>query len=514
MARLSRRALIAAAAAVPMAPLLFARPARARTPGTLTFGLSSYPPSLQPFTGTGTAALTVKVQVYKGLLSFGPDGSIQPELALSYERAGETGWKFTLRDAVFHNGAKVTSEDVKATIAAIASDKSTAYLRGAMGGVDRVETPDAKTVIIVMKQATETLPLLMASPYAPILAKGGAADTIGEDGLPIGAGPYTIKALERGVSVDLVAFDKYYKPGLPKTKQLRFVAYADENLRVAALEAGDVDIIEYVPWQSMPQIEANKKLRLTTTDGPFMALSFNGGSGPFKDARLRRAVALGIRREEIVQAAFYGRGTPLAGLPIPKGSPFYDPHYAEEWKYDPAAAKKLMADAGVAGGFPCTLLSTAQYGMHKATAEIVQQHLGEIGIAVTLSLPDWATRISLGNRGQYEFCVQGQATDNNDPDGLTAYIDGDLPPDNSRSYHLPTPEIHKLLAEGRSEFDQTKRKAIYDELQKVVGQVVPLAALCWRSQGYAMAADVTGFTGMPGALTFYSGNTLETTAIG
>jgi peptide/nickel transport system substrate-binding protein len=507
MIRISRRAVLAGAAALPLVP----RAARAREAGTLIFGLSSYPPSLQPFASTGTAALTVKSQLFRGLLSFGPNGDIQPELAASYERDGDTGWKFTLRDAVFHNGAKVTSADVKATIAQIAGEKSTAYLRGALQTIDHVETPDERTVTVVMKQPTVTLPLLMAEPFAPILFQGGVPEARGEDGLPIGTGPYTIAAQERGVSIDLVAFDKFYKPGLPKTKKLRFVAYADENLRVAAVQAGDVDMIEYVPWQSMPQIEADPKLKLSTVDGPFMALAFNGGSGPFKDERLRRAVALAIRREEIVQAAFFGRGTVLEGLPIPKESPFYDRAYATGWRYDPAAAKKLMAEAGVGGGFACTLLSTAQYGMHKATAEIVQQHLGEIGIAVTLTLPDWATRVSLGNRGQYEFCVQGQATDNNDPDGLASYIDGDLPPDNSRSFHLPTPQIHRLLAEGRAEFDEAKRHAIYDELQKVALEVVPLASLCWRSQGYAMAKDVTGFTNLPGGLNFYSGNSLETT---
>jgi ABC-type transport system substrate-binding protein len=195
-------------------------------------------------------------------------------------------------------------------------------------------------------------------------------------------------------------------------------------------------------------------------------------------------------------------------------SEFYNDKYAHGWSYDPARAKSLMAAAGVPNGFSCTLLSTAQYGMHKSTAEIVQQHLGEIGIQVALNMPDWATRVTLGNRGQYEFCVQGQAPDNNDPDGLSAYIDGSLPPDNARSVNLPTPEIHDLLAQGRAEFDNTKRHAIYDRMQEVALSVVPLAGLCWRSQGYAMTKDVQGFTNLPGGLNFYSGTSLEEVSYG
>ncbi len=502
MAFISRRAVLVGAAALPFAPGL-AR--AARQPDTLTFGLSSFPPNLQPWTSTGTASLTVKALLYRGLLSFGPDAQVRGELAESWARDGETGWRFHLREATFHNGAPVTAEDVKWTLEQIAGDKSGAYLRGQLSDIQSIETPDARTVRIVMKTPTVTLPLMLATPFAPIIAK----ESLNASGGPIGAGPYTLAGQERGVWLELAAYDKYYKPGLPKLKKIRMVAYADENARVAALQSGDVDMIEYVPWQSMDGIQANPKLKLNTVDGPFMALDFNGGTGPFKDVRLRQAVACAIRREDIVKAAFFGHGSTLEGVPIPAVSEFANPAYAHGFRYDPARAKKLLADAGVADGFSCALLSTAQYGMHQSTAEIIQQHLAEIGIKVELKLPDWATRVALGNRGSYEFCVQGQAADNNDPDGLSAYIDGDLPQDNARSAHLPTPRIHQLLAQGRSEFDTAKRHAIYDELQKVALEEVPMAGLCWRSQGYAMAHDVQGFTNLPGGLNFYSGYTLE-----
>jgi len=498
MPRISRRTLLGAATVLP-----FAAGARAAWQAdTLTFGLSSYPPNLQPWASVGTAALTVKACLFRGLLSFGPDGQVRGELAERWERDGDHGWVFHLREAKFHNGAPVTADDVKWTFEQIGSEKGGAYLRGQLRDLASVEMPDPRTVRLVTKTPIVTIPLILATPFAPIIAK----DTLAA---PVGAGPYTLSGQERGVSLDLEAFPDYYRPGVPKLKRLRFVAYADENARVAALQAGDVDLIEYVPWQSMASIEADPKLKLDAVDGPYMGLAFNGGTGPFQDARLRQAVAVAIRREEIIKAAFFGRGTSLENIPIAKVSEFYNEQYAHGWKYDPDRAKKLMADAGVGGGFACTLLSTAQYGMHKSTAEIVQQHLGEIGIAVTLNLPDWPTRVTLGNRGQYELCVQGQAPDNNDPDGLSAYIDGDLPPDNARSAHLPTPRIHELLAQGRAEFDNAKRHAIYDELQKVSLGVVSLAGLCWRSQGYAMARDVQGFANLPGGLNFYSGYSLE-----
>lgn len=504
--RLSRRSLIASGAVLPF----LRNPARAATRDKLIFGLSSYPPNLFPWANAGTAAATAKLAMHRGLLGFDPQGKLRGELAESWERDPKDGaWVFHLRQAKFHNGNPVTAADVAYTFDQVGGATSTAYLRTEMQNIARLETPDPRTVRIHTKQPDVVLPLLMASNYLPICAKGSAD----HHGLGVGAGPFIPVSHERGVAVEFKAFPDYYRPGLPKLKALRMAAYQDENLRVAALQSGDVDLIEYVPWQSMGTIEKDPKLELQTTDGPFMYLTFNGKVHPFGDARVRLAIAHAIRREDIVKAAFFGRGSPLEGVPIPKGSPFYDDKLAHGWTYDPAKAKALLKEAGLANGFSCKLLSTAQYGMHKDTATVVQQHLAAIGIQVQLVLPDWATRVNLGNRGQYEFSVGGTTADNNDPNGLSVLLAGNLAPSYVRSYGLDIPELDKLLAAGRAEFDQGKRRAIYDQMQRVALAQAPMVGLCWRSQGYAMKRTVHGFHNMPGALTFYSGTTLEDTSI-
>jgi peptide/nickel transport system substrate-binding protein len=505
--RLTRRTLLASGATLP-----FLRdPARAAvTPGKLVFGLSSYPPTMAPWANAGTAAATAKLMFHRGLLGYGPDGNLRGELAETWEHAEDGAWVFHLRDAVFHNGAKVTSADVAWSIEQVAGEKSTAYLRAEMQRLARVETPDAKTVRLFTKEPNATLPLIMASDFLPILAKGST----GDKPLGVGAGPFLLTNEERGVALDFAAFDKFYRPGLPRLKSVRMLAYADENLRVAALQAGDVDLIEYVPWQSMPSIEADPKLSLQTTSGPFMYLTFNATASPFGDPRVRRAVAHAIKREDIIKAAFFGRGDPIEGLPLPKNTTFYDQTLAHGLAYDPARAKSLLAEAGMAKGFSCKLLSTAQYGMHKDTAAVTQQYLAAVGIQAELVMPDWATRVALGNRGQFEFAVMGTAPDSNDPDGLSAFIDGRLAPSYVRSYGLDVPGLDKLLDAGSAEFDAAKRRAIYVDLQKVYLLEVPMIGLCFRAQGYAMSRAVHDFHNLPGALTFYSGTTFETTTTG
>jgi ABC-type transport system substrate-binding protein len=502
---ISRRVLLAGAAAL---PFLRIAQTQARTPGILIFGLSSYPPSIQPWANTGTAAGTVKLMIHRGLLSYDTKGALRPELAEAWARDGSTAWLFKLRNAVFHNGEAVTSADVKWTLEQVAAEKSTAYFRSEMQGIDRIETPDERTVRVLMKQPTATLPQWLASYHLPIISRKSDVTQ------PIGAGPFVLKAQERGVFLEVEAFPKYYRPGLPKLKGIRAIVYADENLRVAALQAGDVDLIEYVPWQSMEAISNDPKLKLDATDGPFMYLLFNGTKAPFNDARVRKAVAHAIKREDIVKAAFFGRGSPLTHLPIVDSSEFFNSDLRDGWKYDLTLAKKLLVDAGHPEGFRCSFLSTAQYGMHKDSAEVVQQNLAAVGIKAELNLPDWATRVTLGNRGQYDLAMGGTAADNNDPDGLANLVDGSLSPSYVRSFGVRVPRIEELLKAGRAEFDPANRKAIYKEMESLAIAEAPLVGLAWRSQGYAMQGDVTGFKNLPGALTFNSGLTLEETAVG
>ena len=482
--------------------------AQARAP-LLRYGLSAWPPNLQPWPSVGASAGTVKMLIHARLTNFDKTGKLVGELAESFGREADGAWVFKLRsNALFHNGETVTAEDVKYTVEQIAAEKSTAYMRSQFQLVSKIETPDARTVRLHTKEPVATLPYWFANYNMPIVWHKSAANE------PVGCGPYKLGEQERGTSIEIVANDKFFMAGLPRTQKIRFVVYVDENLRVAALQSGDVDMIEYVPWQSMKTVESDAKLKLDTQYGPFMDILFNATKGPVSDPRVRRAIAHAIKREDIVQAAFFGRGKPLEGVPIVEGTPWYDPELARGWRYDVAEAKRLLAAAGVPNGFEATMLATAQFGMHKDTAEVVQQHLAAIGIKTDLKLPDWSTRVRLGTTGQYEIAIHGVSADYNDPDGLATVMDTALSPTHGRSFGLSAPRTTKLFADGRAEFDDAKRVAIYKELQRAALEEVPLVGLAWRSQGYGMAKTVEGFTNLPGALTLASGFMLAETRVG
>jgi peptide/nickel transport system substrate-binding protein len=504
---ITRRHAMAAGLATSFLPGL----ARAQAkPGYLRYGLAAFPPNLLPWESTGAAAGTVKLLINRSLTAYGANGELQGELAKSWEIDAEGAWVFHLRtDAVFHNGEPVTAEDVRWTIEQNAAPKSTAYMRAQFQQFDRVETPDAATVRIVTKQKLATVPSWFANYNMSICWHKS------DPKAPIGCGPFRLGAQERGTSIELTASPNYYKPGLPKLKGILFTAYPDENLRLAALHSGDLDMIEYVPWSGMAGVESDPRLKLAEVQGAaFMDVLFNGTKPPFNNPLVRQAVAFAVKREDIVKAAFFGRGSILEGVPVTPGTPYFDEKLSQGWRYDPARAKALLAQAGYENGFSANILATAQFAMHKDTAEIVQQYLAAIGIQGELHLPDWSTRVSMGTRGQYDIAIHGVAADNNDPDGLAVVMDTSLSPAQGRSFGVAAPRTAAAFAKGRATFDLAERVAIYQEMQRAALEEVPIVGLAWRSQGFGLDRRVSGFTNLPGALSTSSGGMLEYTSFG
>lgn len=509
--RLSRRNLLAgglAASAFVAAPGTIRRAAAAQT---LRFGLSSFPPSFAPWANTGTAAETVKLQSFRGLVGYAPNGDLRPELAESWTMESPTVAVFKLRAATFHNGDPVTAEDVKFSFESIAKPDSGAWMRAFFARFKAIEAVDAKTVRLVLAEPDATLLPSLASYDAVVVSRRSMQETPDK---PAGAGPYVVTGVERGAWIKLEAFRNFYRPGLPRTPALTFVVYADENARVAALEAGDVDLIEYVPAFSMADIEKSRTLTLDAVEGPASLVIFNVKDGPFKDARVRRAVAYAIDRQAIIDGAFAGRGALSGPLPIPRSSRFFDASMQDYFARDIRKAKALLAEAGMPGGFRTNLLATSQYSVHRDPALVVQQSLADVGIQAELVLPDWPTRVKLGNEGQYHISVSATSADNNDPATLGPVIGGGLPPAFSRPFGYGNAEVDRLLAAGARELDEARRKAIYAELQKVSVEDPGILSLVFRAQGYAARKAVTGFRNIPGFATFNSGVTIEDVVVG
>ncbi len=478
---------------------------------SLRIGLSAYPPRFDPWGNFGIAAETVKLQSFRGLVSYGPDGSLRPELAETWVVKGGNLFEFKLREnARFHNGDRVTAHDVKFSYDRIAATNSGAYLQSFFATLT-TEVIDELHVRLTLPEINAVALQTLASYDAPIVSRRSLE--IDPD-KPIGAGPYIVTRSERGAWIELEAFGQFYRPNCPKSKKLRFVVYPDENARMAALESGDVDLIEYVPSLSMASIRKNPALVLDNVEGAATAILFNCEEGPFKDPRIRQAVGFAIDRQAVIDGAFAGEGALCGPLPIARKSEFFDPSLENYFQRDIPRARALLAEAGYPRGLTTVLLATSSYSVHRDPAIVIQQNLAEAGIQAELSLPDWPTRVQLANAGKYQLVVGAVMAENNDPSMFRSLVSSNFPNNMNRSWSYKNERLDKLFEDSLHTMDVEKRKAIFRDIENEFVKDPPFIALCFRNQGYAASAKLSGFKNLPGYLSFYSGIMIENVSVG
>jgi len=478
--------------------------------GFLDFGLSGSPPTLDPHRSGGASARTVKNTVYEGLVGYNKEGNIVSRLAKSWEFEKPTIVYFVLKEGVqYHNGNSLTTEDVKYSIERITNPETSANLASSLANIEKVEIINDYEFKLHLQEPFAPLISVLAAPEAAIVDKGWMESSPSLNQEMMGTGPFKFESREPGVEIIVVKNEDYREEELPYLDGINFKVFQDDDSRVFALESGQLDLIEYVPWKDMNRIVNDAALTLDVTTGPFMCLKFNVDREPFDDPRVRRAISYAIKRQPIIDAAFEGRGQPLWGGVISSSSWAYNEDLSDYFEYNPEKAKELIAEAGYPDGFSATLLSTSTYEMHSTTAEVVQAQLLQIGLDIELNLVPWPERVQQRSDWNFDFSVDGLAGDYIDPDFYFNYMYGEGPR-YARAPNFNDSRVNELLLEGRSTVDQEKRKEIYHELEERLLELSPWVFLNWREQGYAYKTHtVHNFKQLPGFLSQFSGKVLR-----
>lgn len=476
----------------------------------LRFGLSAYPPTLDPHISGGTAARTVKTTVYEGLMSFTQEGKIIPQLAESVEIVDPLTYVFNLRKGVtFHSGEPLTAADVVYTFERIFNPSSGAVLREVLSAVvERVEVREDYKVVIKLKTPFAPLLEMLAVPETSIISARWMASNPDLKITMNGTGPFKLVRLTPGVEIFVAKNEQYYVPGLPKADGISFQIFADPDARLNALLTDAIDIMEYVEWRQIPILNSTPGFVVDLKPAFFQILSINCGAGPLSDPKVRQAISYAINREEIVAACFEGYAYSLYGALVPEGHWAYNEDLAHFFEYNPAKAKELLVEAGYPEGFSVRLLATSAYSTHWCPAEVIQAQLAQVGIKVELELVDWPTRVQRRSDWNYEIASDGLSGYYNDPDFYYSYFYGQGP----KYCHPPyfdDPLVNELLDKGRATLDPVERKMIYHDLERRLLELSPWIFLCYRLQPYAYVSKVHGFAQLLGFLSPYSGVTLR-----
>ncbi len=420
-----KRILLAACGAAAVA-----LPAAAQSP-VLRFGVGAQITAADPHYHNIGPNNAFGSMVFDHLTEMTPNGRMMPMLAESWKALSPTVWEFKLRgDAKFHNGAPFTAEDVAATFRrvpkVIASPGSyQTYLQA----ITRVEIIDPLTIRLHTSGPAPLLPGDLSQ--VPIIARTSEAATTEEFNATtaaIGTGPFRLQAFALGNKADLVRNDAYWGPK-PAWARVDYRMITNSASRASALVAGDVDIIDQVPTTDVGRLRAEPKVRISEIDsmrimyvaldrsrtGPSPFITDNDGkplaSNPLNDVRVRRALSVALDRDAIVSRVMEGVATATVQI-MPPGTYGFVADRPPP-KPDPAAARKLLADAGYPNGFSITLHgSNDRYPNDSRIAQAVGQMWTRAGVKTAVEVAPYASFITHASKQEFSaFLVSwGSAT--------------------------------------------------------------------------------------------------------
>ena len=405
--------------------------------------------------------------VYSRLTSLTADLTVQPDLAESWTVSGDgKTYTFKLRQAKWHNGDPVTSADVKFTFDRILTvDGSVA--KSLFTDIDHVDTPDAQTVIFVLKQPNVTILPYMASPNASIVSEkvaGANANDLSKKEAAIGSGPFKLAEWVPDNYMLLQANKDYFLPGLPYLDAVRINIVPDQAGLVAALrtKAADMAIIEDA--QTAQSLRQEDGITLDARPSPNYNLLFiNTARKPFDNVKVRQAISYAIDRQQIIDAVALGEGE--ATGPIAPALTQYALPVSQYPSYtrDVAKAKQLLQEANV-GPIEFTMLTeTTEPVYAKDIAQIVQQQLAEVGIKMNIELLEFTQWVQRWLKADFDM-APGLNGGNADPDYyIFRYFTTDGNLNFVTSYQNQT--VSDAIKQARTTTDVARRKQLYQTAQ-------------------------------------------------
>jgi len=461
-----RRALIAVSVLL-LIPALRA-PAAAAPEGTLTWGLhvtlatkwldpSDTEAFINPF--------MVLYAVHDALVKPMPAGENTPSLAESWT-ASKDGlvYEFVLRkNAKFHNGDPVTADDVKFSFERYKG----AAAKLLKDRVRDVEVVDAGRVRFHLREAWPDFMTFYGTSAtgAAWIVPRKYVEKVGDDGFkkaPIGAGPYRVVSFNPGVDLVMEAFEGYWRK-VPSVKRLVFRSMPDETTRAAALKAGDVDIVYLLSGPTAQEVKRTPGLRLAAAMPPgvtFLDLPEQWDpKSPWHDRRVRLAASHALDREGLNQAETLGLSHPTGGL-IPRVLDFaraYPPP-----AYDPARAKKLLAEAGYPNGFDAGDLTP--FPPFFSLAEAIGGYLQAVGIRTRLRTMERAAFLTAWREHKLRGVIMGLgAPAGNAATRIEVYVTK-----NGIYSSGVVPEIETLFDRQARELDRKKREGMLHQIQQIM----------------------------------------------
>jgi peptide/nickel transport system substrate-binding protein len=461
--RLSRRAVLGVALAAGAS--FAASHANAAPKTAVTIGMAIEPTGLDPTVAAPVAIGQVTWQnVFEGLTTIDKDGQVQPQLAESWEISedGKT-YTFKLRQGVtFHNGVAFDSSVAKFAIDRARGADSVNPQKRYFASIDAIETPDAGTLVLKLKQPAGSLLYWLGWPSSVMVEPKSADDN---KTTPIGTGPFTFVSWAKGAKVDLKKNADYWNKEVSvslETASFRFVN--DPQAQAAALQAGDIDAFpEFGAPELVSSFKGSERLATVIGDTELKVVAgMNNARKPFSDKRVRQALMMAVDRTMVVEGAWSGYGTPIGSHYTPNDRGYKD--LTGVYAYDIEKAKALLVEAGYPDGFSFTI-KAPQMVYAQRSSQILQALFAEIGVTMNIETTEFPAKwvADVLKAADYDMTIVAHA----EP------MDIDIYARDPYYFNYKNPAFNDVLAKVEATADPAEQDKLYGEAQTILAEDVP-----------------------------------------
>ena len=435
--------------------------ARAAT-AVMRIGIGASPTRLDPMMTTIGDEYIYDNLVFNGLTRMNADLTVVPDLAEAWHFSDDLKhWTFPLRHGVkFHNGRELVAEDVVAFFHRLLDPKNSAPSRSNYEMIEKISSPDPYTVVFDLSYPYGGFADIMSDRQVKI-PPHDLVDQLATH--PIGTGPFMFQSYTPSDRMVLVKNPNYFEPGLPKLDGVELRIIPEMSVKIAALEAGDLDIVWDLPLDQIKPLSGHTGLRVeSVATASWDAAIMNNATAPFNDPRVRRAFNIGLDKRDLVELVLFGQGAPTIS-PIPPTHPFYAKDIPIG-KADPDGARKLLADAGHADGIKIPIIVPVGRPVRERLGVALQQLLAPAGFTLEVQRVPFAS---------YDAEVSGKAPLYIDGYFARPTIDTSTYPFlhskgswNGRLWHYSNPAVDKALDAARLTGDTAKQKVDYIAMQQ------------------------------------------------
>ncbi|WP_291969571.1 ABC transporter substrate-binding protein SapA [Candidatus Symbiopectobacterium sp.] len=352
----------------------------------------------------------------------------------------------------------------------------------------RLNSPDAS---FLWHLATHYAPVLSAE-YGQQLIKQDRKELLDRE--PVGTGPYRLEAYRSGQYLRLMRNDRYWR-GKPRMQQVVVDLGVGGTGRLSKLLTGECDVLAYPAANQLPILRNDPRLRLSLRPGMNIAyLAFNVRKPPLDDMRIRRAIALAINNDRLMQSIYYGTAE-TAASPLPRASWAYDSE-SRITEYNPEEARHLLTTLGATDLNLKLWVPVASQSYNPSplkTAELIQADLAQVGVKVTIVPVEGRFQEARLMEMSHDLTLSGWTTDSNDPDSFFRPLLSCAAIHSKTNYtHWCDPTFDSVLQSALTSQQLAKRIEYYQQAQQILAQQLPVLPLASSLRMLAYRYDMKG----------------------